>query len=543
MEDAMTLQSRLVGAFKEYASNRALEVDGENLTYSEIYNIAGRIGRAIIDAGETGPFVALMAYRSIHSYTGLLGTLLAGKAYLPLNPKFPPNRTVSMLKDASCSIMILGPECSEALASFLVTYDQNMPVLKILYLSEAKNPILKLSEKFKQHCFIEIDNNSPVGEKSLPTVSSDDYAYLLFTSGSTGQPKGIGITHGNVCAYMDFIFSRYDYRSFDRVSQFFDFTFDPSVHDIFSAWFSGACLCSVPYQSLMAPTRFINKSELTVWYSVPSVPMFMAKLNMLKDGLFPGLRYSMFSGEALSQSVAEKWQNAAPNSLVVNYYGPTEATVNITYYDWDRQKSPPLCRNGGVPLGFPFPEQEIRIVDPEGHDVPTGQRGELIVSGSQVAKGYINNPGKTKSSFKELPHLKGKIWYFTGDLVERDSEDIIYFYGRMDFQVQIRGYRVELSEVEGLIKKTASTEFAAAIPWPLNPHTSCADELVAVIAGRQDNDLAQKIITVCKSSLPSYMVPSTVFFMQEFPLTANGKINRKALVEHIKILRGEPNNE
>lgn len=537
----MTLQIRLINAFKEYASNRALEVDGEKLTYSEIYDVAIRVARGIIDACEASPFVALMAYRSVHAYAGLLGTLLAGKAYLPLNPKFPPGRTVSMLKDANCRIMVLGPECTEALDLFLEIYDQNLPALKILYLSEAKSIVGKLSDKFSRHCFIEIDNISYVDKISLPEVSADDFAYLLFTSGSTGKPKGIGITHANVCAYMDFIFSRYNYRNYDRVSQFFDFTFDPSVHDIFSSWLSGACLCSVPYKSMMAPTNFIKKSELTVWYSVPSVPMFMEKLKVLKEGIFPGLRYSMFSGEALAQSVAEKWQKAAPNSLIVNYYGPTEATVNITYYDWDRQNSPALCRNGGVPLGFPFPEQDIRIVDSEGHDVPIGRRGELIVSGSQVAKGYINNPEKTKTSFRELPDLKNKIWYFTGDSVERDQAGIIYFYGRIDFQVQIRGYRVELSEVEGLIKKTASTEFAAAVPWPLNDLTSCADELVAVIAGKHDSILVEKVLTVCKSSLPSYMVPSTVLFMQEFPLTANGKINRQALVEHIKKWKGETN--
>lgn len=536
--DDLTLQLRLHKSFNKYSSNRALEVDGGNFTYSETYNIATRIAQAIIKTDEAGPFVALMAYRSICAYTGLLGILLAGKAYLPLNPKFPLNRTFSMLQDANCNMMILGSECCEALDLFLETYDQRSSAIKILYLSEAKSKVIPLIEKYEHHCFIEIDNNFNVSPTSLPIVSADDYAYLLFTSGSTGQPKGIGITHANVYAYIDFILSHYNYLPSDRVSQFFDFTFDPSVHDIFSAWFSGACLCSVPYKSLMAPAHFIKKSELTVWYSVPSVPIFMEKLNMLRDGLFPGLRYSLFSGEALAQSVAEKWQKAAPNSLVVNYYGPTEATVNITYYNWDRKTSPALCRNGGVPLGFPFPEQELRVVDFEGNNVPIGQRGELIVSGSQVAKGYINNPEKTISSFRELPNLKGKKWYFTGDLVERDSEGIFYFYGRKDFQVQIRGYRVELSEVEGIIKKTASTELAAAVPWPLNTLTSCANELVAIIVGQHDADLAERVVAVCKSALPSYMVPSTVFFLQELPLTANGKIDRNALADQIKVLKG-----
>lgn len=539
----MTLQSRINDAFNKYASNCALEVEGEKLTYSEIYTIASRIARTIITAGEAGPFIALMAYRSIYAYTGLLGTLLAGKAYLPLNPKFPPNRTLTMLKDANCTVIFIGSECCEALGVLLDAYDQGAPALKILYLSEAKSNLLKLIDKFKQHCFIEIDLSTNVVQTSLPTVTSNDYAYLLFTSGSTGQPKGIGITQGNVCAYIDFILSRYDYRASDRVSQFFDFTFDPSVHDIFSAWFSGACLCSVPSTSLMAPSHFINNSKLTVWYSVPSVPMFMDKLNMLRSGQFPELRYSMFSGEALAQSVAEKWQNAAPNSLVVNYYGPTEATVNITYYDWDRERSPALCRNGGVPLGYPFPTQEIRIVDSAGKDVSVGNRGELIVSGSQVAKGYINNSEKTKACFKELPDLKGKLWYFTGDSVERDLDGRIYFYGRIDFQVQIRGYRVELSEVEGIIKKTASTEFVVIVPWPFNQLTSCADELIAIIAGQQDNELTQRVVAACTSSLPSYMVPSTVLFTQEFPLSANGKIDRNKLIEHINIMKGKTIHE
>jgi amino acid adenylation domain-containing protein len=374
-------------------------------------------------------------------------------------------------------------------------------------------------------------------------AKENDYAYLLFTSGTTGQPKGIGVTHRNICAYLEFILFQYDYCSEDRISQAFDLTFDPSAHDVFTAWLSGSCLCVVPASSLMAPSRFIQEHKLTVWYSVPSIPMFMDNLNMLHEGRFPSLRYSMFSGEILPKTIAQKWQKAAPNSQVINYYGPTEATVNITYYNWDREISSDLCRNGGVPLGYPFPEQEIRIVDSDGQELPSGHRGELIVSGSQVASGYINNPEKTADAFQILPGEPDKTWYYTGDIAERDSNGIIYYYGRKDLQVQVLGHRVELSEIEGILKKTTGTDFVIVVPWPQNQISGHADEIVAVIGMKPDSSLAEIAIDTCKSALPSYMIPSDILFLDPFPISQNGKFDRKAITEFVRSTRSIQNGK
>ncbi len=438
-----------------------------------------------------------------------------------------------MISISDCEAIVLGYECIPVLSSLLENYDRELPELKIIYLLEDNSSITLLAEKFPRHKFISVCEPTPDNNIPCHLAKENDYAYLLFTSGTTGQPKGIGITHRNICAYLESILSQYDYCSEDRVSQAFDLTFDPSVHDVFTAWLSGSCLCVVPASSLMAPSRFIQEHKLTVWYSVPSIPMFMDNLNMLHEGRFPNLRYSMFSGEILPKTIAQKWQKAAPNSQVINYYGPTEATVNITYYNWDQETSSDLCRNGGVPLGHPFPEQEIRIVDTDGQELPSGHRGELIVSGCQVASGYINNQEKTADAFRLLPGEPDKTWYYTGDLAERDSNGIIYYYGRKDLQVQILGHRVELSEIEGVLKQTTGTDFVIVVPWPPNQISGHADEIVAVIGTKPDSSLAEIAIDTCKSTLPSYMIPSDILFMDQFPLSQNGKFDRKVITEFV----------
>ena len=443
-ETPLTLQAKLQAAFVRFASNRALEVGDLVLTYSELHEKAAALAHAQAGADSQERFLAIMAYRSVTAYAGLAGALLAGKAYLPFSPRFPPGRIREMLAISGCRTIVLGPECLRTFTELLESTDDQFPALRILHLPEHAGALAPLARRFPRHSFISAIQRGPGAAADLPHAGPDDYAYLLFTSGSTGHPKGIAITQRNVCAFVDFILSHYDYRPQDRISQAFDLTFDPSVHDLFSAWLSGACLCTVPAATLFAPTRFIQEKRLSVWYSVPSVPLFMDKLRMLKPGIFPDLRYSMFAGEALAQTSAEKWQEAAPNSLVVNAYGPTEATVTITCYHWDRRTSAALCRNGGVPLGRPNPGQEIRIVSADGREAPPDQPGELMVSGSQVAAGYYQAPELTKAAFRPLPGQPGKIWYATGDLAEKDRAGILHYRGRIDTQVQVRGNRVEL---------------------------------------------------------------------------------------------------
>jgi acyl-coenzyme A synthetase/AMP-(fatty) acid ligase len=254
---------------------------------------------------------------------------------------------------------------------------------------------------------------------------------------------------------------------------------------------------------------------------------------MLRPGRFKKIRHSFFGGEAVSESIARTWQAAAPNSVVHNVYGPTEATINVTHYRWDPMTSPDECVNGGVPLGYALPGVEIRVVDSSGDEVQPGEKGELIVAGMQIAPGYFRNPEKTAQAFRAVAGDQ-RIWYCTGDLVSRDETGLICYFGRLDFQVQICGYRVELAEIEALLRSAAQTEYAVAIPWPYAPETGRGESVVAVIGTDSPCEcLEDAIRRRCSASLPAYAVPSQVVQLDEFPLNINGKIDRRAIADRL----------
>jgi amino acid adenylation domain-containing protein len=364
-------------------------------------------------------------------------------------------------------------------------------------------------------------------------VSPDAIAYLLFTSGSTGEPKGVPISHANVRAYIRHICDRFQVNEHDRFSQMFDLTFDLSVHDMFVCWERGACLYSVPETSLMAPAKFVKDHCLTMWFSVPSAIGLMAKMGMLKPRVFPSLRVSLFCGEPLPSVYASAWQEAAPNSVIENLYGPTETTIAITSYRWDPESSPSACVNGIVPIGWVFDGQQACVIDHERNPVPIGERGELCLSGSQVTRGYWENPRKTAEQLVRLRSFGERVWYRTGDLVRQDQSGCFYYLGRIDHQVKIRGYRVELQEVEFVLRKASGSGQVAAVAWPVRE--GIAEGIVAFIGGRLQCD-ANAIVRYCREALPDYMVPRQIHVLDALPLNENGKLDRFKL---IKMLEGQ----
>src|SRR5439155_5413193 len=202
----------------------------------------------------------------------------------------------------------------------------------------------------------------------------------------------------------------------DRCSQTFDVTFDLSVHDMFVTWEAGACLCCPTRKELIKPGEFISGSRLTTWFSVPSTGVFMKKLGMLKPDMYPGLRLSLFCGEALPTEVARAWSEAAPNSIIENIYGPTELTIACTAYRWNRDSSPAECELGIVPIGEPFDGTEAIVVDENLQEVSVGMPGELLMTGPQVTLGYWQDPERTSKAFV-IPPGRRQIYYRTGDRV------------------------------------------------------------------------------------------------------------------------------
>jgi amino acid adenylation domain-containing protein len=502
--------------------SKALELGGLSLSYEQLWEYAGRISACLRpECDPSEKVVAVLADRSVGAYGGILGVLGSGRGYVPLNPKFPIERTLLMLRASGCKTLIIGEECAEILESLLPQLDQP---LKLVVPDAGWEPA---GNSAAAHRIILSKELAMVADPSEPQVSGSDTAYLLFTSGSTGMPKGVAVSQSNAVAYMEYAAKRFGIHGEDRCSQNFDLTFDLSVHDLFTCWDAGATLCPYAEQTL-TPATLIDELQLTVWFSVPSVAMFASKLGLLQPGEFPTLRWSLFCGEALSASLAAAWQQAANHSILENLYGPTEATIAITYYRWDSATSPSECVSGLVPIGWPFEGQQVCAVDENLAPVPQGKSGELCLGGSQVTRGYWNDPVKTAKSFVHLEHTGDQLWYRTGDMVRQDARGCLFYLGRRDFQVKVNGYRVELQEIDLVLRQAAQTELAVAIPWPLSEGS--ASGIVGVLSG-SDPSHDGKIISACESRLPRYMVPNRLYHFPEIPLNVNGKIDRGKITE------------
>lgn len=508
----------------------ALELGELSLTYEQLWDYAGRIAACLLETLDPSEkVVAVLADRSVGAYGGILGVLGSGRGYVPLNPKFPVERTLVMLRASGCRTVVIGKECADTLESLLPSLDKT---LKLIIPDSGWEP---KGLHASNHRVFSAAQISKIADPSDPVVSPEDTAYLLFTSGSTGVPKGVAVNQSNVCAYMDSAARRFGVHQQDRCSQNFDLTFDLSVHDLFTCWHAGATLCPYAEQTL-TPATVVDELGLTVWFSVPSVAMFASKLGLLQPGAFPTLRWSLFCGEALSASLAQAWQQAACNSILENLYGPTEATIAITYYRWDSATSPPECVRGLVPIGWPFDGQQVCVVNEDLSPVPTGESGELCLGGSQITCGYLNDPEKTARSFVRLKHTGDQIWYRTGDLVRQDERGCSFYLGRRDFQVKIHGYRVELQEIDLVLRESAKTELAVAIPWPLSE--GAASGIVGVLSG-SDPALDKEILAACEARLPRYMVPNHLYHFPQMPLNVNGKIDRGKITEMLATLSRE----
>src|SRR5215831_151528 len=414
-QDFVGLIEGFLRSAERFPDRNALVVKGQAYSYQTLLAEVSRLAQAInAFEPETRELAAVFAYRSLTAYSGVLGALACGKGYVPLNPKFPIDRSRKMLLLSGCRVLIVGSEAVPQLEQLLDGVDTAFTIV----LPDAPDQV-GLALPQSKHRFVTASELPSPKSLAEPNVSQDAVAYILFTSGSTGQPKGVPISHANVLSYIRYTCDRYEVNEQDRFSQEFDQTFDLSVHDMFVCWERGACLFSVPERSMMAPAKFIRDNGLTMWFSVPSVIGALSKLGLLKPNCFPSLRLSLFCGEPLPATCAQAWQEAAPNSILENLYGPTEATIAISNYRWDVGRSLQGCVNGIVPIGWIFEGQRSCVIDQLRRVVSTGEAGELCLSGSQVTTGYWGNSEKSREQFVHLSEGDESLWYRTGDLVKR----------------------------------------------------------------------------------------------------------------------------
>jgi amino acid adenylation domain-containing protein len=355
-------------------------------------------------------------------------------------------------------------------------------------------------------------------------MEQDAIGYMMYTSGSTGVPKAVVVTVGAVDHLLWTLNLNYSPNERDRTAGTSPVSFDVSVYDMFSTWSAGAALYVIPGNQSIAPAKFIQENEITIWSSAPSIAAQMARIGLLKPNAFPSLRRAFFAGEALPSSIAAAWQTAAPSSKISNMYGPTEATVLCIGQDYS-----PDCHMTGdcVAIGWPYQGMKAAIFGSDLERVADGVRGELLVSGPQLAQGYLDDEEKTRLAFVSI---EGERWYRTGDLAYRERNGVIHYLGRIDHQVKLfGGARVELGEVESHLRQVTNCDSVAAVAWPWQGGSALG--IVAFLGGFTGT--TSNIRSAMLQRLPNYMVPARIHILPELPLNSNGKVDRKALIEFL----------
>ncbi len=508
------LHQGFLNSVERYPYNTALIINGVHKTFEELYKIAVKWAN-IIESHSTGPMtrIGIFSNESEVAYIGILASLFTGATYIPLNSKFPLERTQSMIDAASLDAIIVDSETYSLYERFEMELNEKPSIVFAPESKRSNNSSYRIIDKHDLEAFN--------GTEKLNPDRAGDTAYILFTSGSTGRPKGVPISHENVNHLLEISQDKYQINSMDRITQSFDLTFDLSVFSIFMAWNHGAAVCPMSSLQQLSPYRFINKNDITVWFSVPSIIPLLQKQKTLKENRLNNLRLSLFCGEPLLKESVQAWKRAAPNSVIENLYGPTELTIYCSTYTWDEQISPSECDYEVVPIGKVNEDHQYCIVNEEMSLVSPGEVGELCVSGPQMFSGYLNNENKEYVFLQKGEQL----YYLTGDLVKENEYNNLIFLGRKDNQVKVNGYRVECGEVEAAISSQHNVVQAIVVPFPYV--NGGYKGLVAFVIG--ENIEPQEIIRSTEEVLPRYMVPTACHVLDTFPTNPNGKIDRKQL--------------
>ncbi|WP_438712216.1 AMP-binding protein [Aquimarina muelleri] len=464
-------------------------------TYKDFAQIISNIRLVIQTSVKSSEInVGLITNDDIHTYASIIALWMEGKAYVPIHPDFPASRNAMVIKQADISTIL----------------DSSVDMIFSEY-----NTILT------KQCKISEINLNP------NPISEDDLGYIFFTSGTTGTPKGVPITFGNLSSFID-AFWKLDYTidNTDRCLQMFELTFDLSVVSYLAPILKGACVYTIPKDEIKYSYIFELMEDYNLTFAL-MVPSILHYLRPYFDEIdCPAMKYSLFCGEALPLDVTEEWSACVPNATIANVYGPTECTIFCTDYTYKRGEHN-KTHNGVLTIGKDMQNTLTIIVDEENNEVIHGQSGELCLSGEQLTPGYWKNEEKNKETFfyKEY-NGKNIRFYRTGDLCTVDKEGDILYLGRVDFQAKVQGFRVELSEIEFHAKTALNKINVVAIAFTNSIHNT---EIGLVVESPIFE--TKELLEDLKTKLPQYMIPTQIKFAENFPLNTNGKIDRKKLKE------------
>ena len=522
------LPQLLTASAARHPGSDAVRHGDARVTYAELDERSGRLAATLVDLGvRRGDRVGFFFPKSIPSIVTIFGILKAGGVYVPIDPASPAERVAYVARN--CGIR------------HLVTLRERLPLLEVAFAAGAPGELEAVilvdevpaaDEAHTPRCATQLMEWCRVLDHSAIQADlgvDSDLAYILYTSGSTGEPKGVMISHRAALTFIEWTRAEFDVTSRDIVSSHAPLHFDLSILDVFTTIAAGATIVLVPDRLSTFPVRlaeFIRTQRISVWYSVPSALTLMLQRGKFADFPYPDLRVLLFAGEVFPIKFVQQLRRAVTARLC-NLYGPTETNVCTWYEVTERD----LSREVPLPIGKAITNYDVFAVSPEGARVGAGEgEGELFARGPGLMSGYWGDRERSERVLRLNPvtsHLPVERVMATGDIVTVDEHGDFLFVGRRDSMIKSRGYRIELGEVEAALLRCPGVREAGvvAVPDPL-----LTNRLKAFISAEETVTLATPaVLEFLRSVLPPYMVPEHIEIMAELPKTSTGKLDRQTL--------------
>lgn len=493
------------------------EASGSSVNYAELDHLSDRVRDRLRGQGvRRGDRIGIYLRKSVDAYATILGAMKAGAAYVPIDEAMPFWRSAFITNDCGVKVLVLDRSLT---AAWRVEAQRLGPVPSLLELGGTGGG---------QGLRVALDRAEaahPAPCTANVPVGGDDLAYILYTSGSTGTPKGVMLTHTCATSHVDWCTEVFAPTEADRFSSHAPFHFDLSISDLYVPLKHGATVVLFDAEQGKAPlglAALIAERRVTIWYSTPTVLRVLAEFGKLEQHDLSALRYVLFAGEVFPAKHLRAVKALVPHAKFFNLYGPTETNV-CTWYP-----VPDVVEEGRVepyPIGRACSHFRARVVDERGHDVDRGARGELVIQGAGVLKGYVNDPDRTSAAF--LVDADGRRWYRTGDIVIEDADHVLAFLGRRDRMVKRRGYRIELGEIEaGLYRHREIKEAAVVARKDAQGDVRIMAYLV-LEPGRNRSEIRMRAF--CAKTLPGYMMPDAFRFLDALPKTSTEKLDYERL--------------